>query len=453
MKQTKTRLELFSFYDHRGIAAHLERQAQQGWLLEKIGSWGWKYRRSEPREVKFAVTYFPKASAYDPGPSEQERTLRDYCAEAGWILAASNAQMQVFYNEAPDPVPVETDAVVQVENIHAAAKRSHLASHWMLGVLGVFQMIVWLVQLFENPVGLLADYGGLFRGLCWLTVLVLSAVELVCYYRWHRKAEELAKESGVLHPTRSHRGLQSVCLFLIIGAFLLWVGSIQSGQMMTIVVLSYLYITVLITAVNGCRLLLKKLKVSKTVNRAVTIAVDVVLAFGMMGLLTWFVLNHNLGGREPVDTYEHYGIVREVYADELPLSVEDLLEVDPAGYSKELEVTESLFAAIYDAEQMERSDWAVEQPSMSYRLAVSKVPALTEWFWNGWTEDYLDHTAYGTHLEPADPAPWGAVEAYREYDGFSWMIRWEDRFVRLTAYWELAPEQMAQIAEALCIDF
>ena len=90
---------------------------------------------------------------------------------------------------------------------------------------------------------------------------------------------------------------------------------------------------------------------------------------------------------------------------------------------------------------------------MSYRLAVSKVPALTEWFWNGWTEDYLDHTAYGTHLEPADPAPWGAVEAYREYDGFSWMIRWEDRFVRLTAYWELAPEQMAQIAEALCIDF
>ena len=42
MRQTKTRLELFSFYDHRGIAAHLERQARQGWMLDKIGNWGWK---------------------------------------------------------------------------------------------------------------------------------------------------------------------------------------------------------------------------------------------------------------------------------------------------------------------------------------------------------------------------------------------------------------------------
>lgn len=33
MRQTKTRMELFSFYDHAGIAKHLQEQARSGWLL------------------------------------------------------------------------------------------------------------------------------------------------------------------------------------------------------------------------------------------------------------------------------------------------------------------------------------------------------------------------------------------------------------------------------------
>ena len=451
MRQHKTCVELFSFYDHRGIAAHLEDQARKGWLLEKIGTWGWKYRRIEPKEVHFAVTYYPKASVYDPGPSEQERMLQAYCAEAGWTLAASNAQMQVFYNEASDPVPLETDAAVQVENIHAAAKRSHLPSHWILGGLGILQMIMWLVDLLENPVGALADYADWFRGICWINLIALCSVELISYYRWHKKAVRTAEESGILYPTRSHRAFQILSLTVVLGSLLLYTASIQSRRLMTILVLSYGYIILLFLLVNGCRLLLKKLQVSTNTNRIVTLVVDVVLAFGMMGLITWGVMKMDIQDREPVDTYEKYGIVREVYADELPLSVEDLLDVDPAGYSKELDVSETLMAAVYDGTQTDRGDWEVEQPNMSYRLAVSKVPALTEWCWNGWIEDYPLH---GDTLVAVDPAPWNAQEAYREFFGaefgYTWLIRWENRFVRLTAYWELTESQMTVIAEKLC---
>ena len=54
-------------------------------------------------------------------------------------------------------------------------------------------------------------------------------------------------------------------------------------------------------------------------------------------------------------------------------------------------------------------------------------------------------------------ASWRAEEAYREWIGsdeggnFSstWFIRWEDRFVRLTAYRELTEEQMGIIAQSL----
>ena len=45
MKDRKKRVEMFSFYDHTGIEAHLQRMAGRGWLLDKIGAFGWEYRQ------------------------------------------------------------------------------------------------------------------------------------------------------------------------------------------------------------------------------------------------------------------------------------------------------------------------------------------------------------------------------------------------------------------------
>ena len=56
MRDTKRRIEAFSFYDHTGIEAHLEKMAAKGWLLERMTGVGWVYRRIEPGRVKFTVT-------------------------------------------------------------------------------------------------------------------------------------------------------------------------------------------------------------------------------------------------------------------------------------------------------------------------------------------------------------------------------------------------------------
>jgi hypothetical protein len=36
MKDTKRRFEAFAFYDHTGMAAHLEKMALKGWFLERF---------------------------------------------------------------------------------------------------------------------------------------------------------------------------------------------------------------------------------------------------------------------------------------------------------------------------------------------------------------------------------------------------------------------------------
>ena len=50
MRDTKVELmPLYSYYDRTGIAAHLTDMAAQGWMLEKLGAYSWRYRRSEPK--------------------------------------------------------------------------------------------------------------------------------------------------------------------------------------------------------------------------------------------------------------------------------------------------------------------------------------------------------------------------------------------------------------------
>lgn len=66
MRNEKHRLETFSFYDYTCITKHLEKMAAKGWLLDKMGNFTWRYRRITPAKLKFTVTYFPSATAFDP---------------------------------------------------------------------------------------------------------------------------------------------------------------------------------------------------------------------------------------------------------------------------------------------------------------------------------------------------------------------------------------------------
>ena len=83
MKQTKRRIEVRSFYDRTGIERHLEKMAAKGWMIERVDGFGWRYRRIEPQQLRFAVTYFPKASEFDPGPTEEQQVYHDMAEKTG----------------------------------------------------------------------------------------------------------------------------------------------------------------------------------------------------------------------------------------------------------------------------------------------------------------------------------------------------------------------------------
>ena len=74
MRDVKYRLETFTLYDYRGVERHLEAMEAKGWRLEKTGNL-WKYRRTEPKKVHYAVTYVPEASEFNPAPTAGQENL------------------------------------------------------------------------------------------------------------------------------------------------------------------------------------------------------------------------------------------------------------------------------------------------------------------------------------------------------------------------------------------
>ena len=109
----KRELNLYAFYDHTGLERHLEKMAANGWMLESVGTYALRYRRCEPKKLRFAVVYYPKTDSFCPDePNHENLTFWDYCAGAGWQIVTQRGDTHIFYNEDLDAVPIETEAVV-----------------------------------------------------------------------------------------------------------------------------------------------------------------------------------------------------------------------------------------------------------------------------------------------------------------------------------------------------
>lgn len=463
MKGKKRRFEAYSIWDHTGLEAHLARMAEKGWLVEKIDNFGWVYRRIEPQKITFCVTYYPKASDFAPEVPEEQETFYAFCRHTGWELAASCAQLQVFYNEREDPVPIETDPVMEVETIHRAFRRSTLPTTGLLGLLALLNGGMFLSGLLRDPVQQLSSASGLLAGLCWVLVLLLAGSELTAYYRWRARAKKAA-ERGEFLATGSRLRLQYFCLAVVAAGLFCYLLSIfTSGDrvMMAVAPLMFLGLGLLIALVYGVKQTLRRRKVSASVNRAATVAAAFVLAYALIGGVTFGVLvgmrkGWFTGGQ---DTYQYHGSAFTVYDDALPLAVEDLTGAEYGGsYTREWRDATTFLLARYTARQHPRLDAEgyTDLPRLEYTVTLVKVPALYGLCRRSLLAEYDGSDEYwrGRAYTAQDAAPWGAEEAYRvtdpEYGAWDiYLLCYPDRLVEFCPSWELTPEQMALVGERL----
>ena len=431
MRETKRQMSLYSFYDHTGIEKHLARMAERGWLLCGIGQLFWHYRRIEPKKITFSVCYFPQATIYDPRPSEGQEEFYDLCAHAGWTLAGSSGQLQVFCHQGENPTPIDTDPALEVEAIHQSAKKTVLPANFLLLGVAVLNLGLFLWRFWDNPVLTLASGGSLLALVAYTLILVNCTVELCSYFRWRRRARRAA-ERGEFLPTRSRVWLQRLLLAILLpaGAWC-FAGMLRDG-LGGLAAVSMLGVIGIIAAVLGVRKLLKGAGVSAKANLRGTLAVCVVLSILFAAAIPWLVIRGLNSRPNP-------------RAEELPLSVTDLMEMDPDHYSRWQFRTSSPLLALLQVSDYPRI-YGEMTHSLRYDVAVVKAPALY-----GLCRDH--YLGEDSRYAPVDPAPWRAQEAYQYVlDGQTleyYVLCYPHRVVEITLDWTPTAEQMAVIGEKL----
>ncbi|MDE6107132.1 MAG: DUF2812 domain-containing protein, partial [Oscillospiraceae bacterium] len=463
-------------YDRLGMEEHFRKMAEKGWLIDKIDRLGWRYRRIEPQKLAFSVCYFPTASQFDPGPSEEQETFYDFCEHTGWVLAASSAQLQIFYNERPNPVPIETDPAEEVDTIHRAMKRSFIPSWLILLLIELLEIRPHLSDLVHDPIGTLSSTPDLLSLLCWALVFLASVIELIIYFRWHRKAEQAA-EHGEFYSAGSHRWFQFGCLaFLAVWLAYFLLSVFLSGDKIIVAVFAaifLIYLPGMFCIVNGIKGFLKRRGASAKVNRIVTWVGSFALGMALLiGIITGTGILYGIGrgwfeSNSEVETYVVDGHTYEVYNDPLPLTVSDLLTgAEENLYTRQRREHDSPLLTLMEGREKPRYDVPREtreaMSQLDYTVVVVKVPLFYEMCkeklfhaGDGFEEEKPEKDRYS--WQPVDPAPWGAVEAYQwgnSYGGLThFLLCYETRIVELELSYRygqtIGAEGMAQIGETL----
>ena len=442
MKQKKHDLIPFSFYDLCGIARHLEKRAAQGWMIEKLSNFGWRYRAIPPQKLRFAATYYPPASDFEPEPSEGELTFQDFCLHSGWKFVGSNGPLQVFCTDQPDPLPIHTEPGEELRMIRKMSRKA--LPFWIIMLLitlaGTYGGLATAVF---DPIHFWTSPSPLYSLVCYGALLVYFGADLFTYLRWMHRAKQAALQGEFLFARGCHRILLAALFLAVAGLALYLLALLDQPLVLLIFFVLIGYLAVLCLAVNGVKKFLKKQKVPARLNLVLTLGADLLLAFGMMAGLTW-------------------GIFRLADSDLLtwgqpqsPLSLSRLagVEEDPGRTNSYGE--HSLFASREEYHLSPSLEETVQgMPWLDYTLFKTWVPGLDSAFSGQlYREAPEDHPSWEVSYQPVDPEEWGALEAYQLFEGDEpwgeYLLRWKGTVAQLHYYGDLSPQQKALIGQTL----
>lgn len=206
---------IFSLWQYPQLIVHLEEMAQKGYMLCQADSTELVYDICPPQKVHFAITFFPDYDFLDSVPPPSLERLWAFCEESGWQHITDNSAMQIFYNTQPDPVPLQTDAVVQLENFNAMMQFERVKL-WrqntiINGCLLVFLAVLFIVMDTQftavqtvrrvSPVMLLILARDFYT-------FVTDGAKLLNYNIWHKKAKQLAFDRNIFYPPKENISLK-----------------------------------------------------------------------------------------------------------------------------------------------------------------------------------------------------------------------------------------------------
>ncbi len=226
MREHRREFRIFSrssLFDSAAIREQAERMAAQGWLVEGISGFSWRYRRIEPRPLHFSVVYLAGYTAYDPDNDAEKQDFLEYCSQDGWRLAAWWKSMHLFYNESPAPVPIETDPLTQYRCVRNALLWGVILPEAYV-LFASFSSRRFRRTLTLTPAQHLAD-PSFFWLVIWIFCSILLLADLFSAFAWIYRAGKAARQGIFLERKTSRLGKLAFCfcyaiLFFLVAVYL-----------------------------------------------------------------------------------------------------------------------------------------------------------------------------------------------------------------------------------------
>ena len=460
MRKTKRKFLMKQIYDHTGIKRKLEKLAEDGWKLEKIGGMGgYKFRRTEPQKLQYSVVYFPEASEFDADLMTGQREFIELCEQSGWEYIDSMGQMMVFCSKLTNPIPIETDAVMQVETVHKAMKKSFLPGQFGLLALAILQLVLFAYRIKTEPVNLLLQDALLVSLICYGLIFVMSAHHISDYFLWRKKALAAAAD-GVFVETKGSAYIDRAALIVVTAVFAGWLLSML-GDTYSLYIVGYTFAVMgaYIAVIFGVKALMKKLKYDRDTNKLVTFGLIITGTVLVAFLLVFEIMDADIPERKneisdgPVSSYIYNEREYYVYDDPILLTLDELgIEADYESCSRVHDVQRSLLMTVYTGQEIAPCDGEDELPELYYTLTIPKLNMLLDLCAEDILDDRRIRTEYGEG-KMIDGEAWQAEQVYERTvegrSGVHYTVVWEDRVLEITLPMMPTEEQLKTIIEQL----
>lgn len=445
MKTTTKKLIMLHYNYFKEIEEKLEHYAKKGLILEKIGGTLWTFKKSEPQDIKYTVTYFNEGSIFNPHPTDNQLTYFEYAKAGGWDYVCEYNQMQIFSSPLENPPPFETDANEQLLNIHKCMKKSFIPAQIVMLVLWLMNTFIRVDDLLKRPSNFLSNNLDLITLLMFLSVSIFTAYSLMNYYSWYAKSKKSIARGGNLINAYSKikkyiEIFYIICLLLMLGYTFLAVFPNTSFE---IIVLAVLPIPLFGLAFNGSIKLLKKFHVSAKTNKIASYGILCFTFIFYLSVVFSSVMNFGFMERtdKPYTTVNWEiadGETRQyrLYQDELPLTCEDLYgEINFNNYSYEEQIDDSVFLKKVEYSQ-NAAPMQNPPPEIHYTIYTPKFEFVQSMIfdeltfideWRNQKAEVLDNSIFGTQKAYTY---YFLEEGKRHYNG-EYLLVFEDHIIRM----------------------
>lgn len=462
MKDKSMRIMNFRFDRYEDAENKLEKLAAKGLFLEECGSFFWTFRKGTPKKLKYTVTYFSEGSVFNPDITENQQTYIEYAQATSWNFVTQFNQMQIFYSDADNPIPFETDEKEKLNNIKKCMKKSYLLSMIAVMLVFVLNLIVQFNSYQLNPIDYLSDPIRLLSSSMIAVATIYQVYSLMTYFFWLKRSEksialggDCVKNSNVVYKIVDI--IFMVFLFGSLGYLMFYLASKTSGIGL---ILSIAQVPILMIVFWSSIKYLKKKKASATKNKVISVVVLIFASFAYIALLMSFIMRLGFGisnesnyrtidwQLSETESYEY-----RLYSDEIPLTSEDLygpIDYNYYSYEKETDSTFFLSKSVYRQDSPPAKDapprieYEILEPQFDfvYRLAKEHLLEIPDW---------RDNMTF----EPMDNKIFDTVEAYQSYyentPTGEYTLFFGDRIITLYMEEPLTTKQISIIKEKLQI--